>query len=261
MIGSINHNVRSSIVKYCYKKHIQTLIVPSITDIIIRYGKDFRLIDTPIISLSNNKISVVEAVIKRFFSILLSLIALILFSPIFLVIIIAIKIDDHGPVFYKQKRLTKGKREFIIYKFRTMIVNAEAEGVNRYATQGDDRITRVGKFMRATRLDELPQLFNILKGDMAIVGPRPERPEICQQYEKKLPEFAYRTEVKAGLTGLAQTQGKYNTTPYDKLRLDLLYINSYSLLLDAKIILQTISILFISESTEGVEEGKLTAGD
>ena len=140
-----------------------------------------------------------------------------------------------------------------------MRIDAEKDGVARLASAGDSRITRVGNFIRKVRLDELPQLFNILKGDMSIVGPRPERPEIAKQYESEMPEFSYRLRVKAGLTGYAQIFGKYNTTPYDKLKLDLHYIQNYSLMLDVKLMIQTVKILFMKESTEGIAAGQTTA--
>ena len=165
-----------------------------------------------------------------------------------------IKATDHGPVFYKQVRLTKDRKEFMIYKFRTMIQNAEKDGHAVLAANDDDRILPVGRFLRATRLDELPQLINILKGEMSIVGPRPERPELAEEIEKELPEFAYRLKVKAGLTGYAQIYGKYNTTSYDKLKLDLTYIRNYSFFLDLKLMIMTPKIMLLKESSEGVIE-------
>ena len=173
---------------------------------------------------------------------------------------LAIKLCDGGPILYKQVRCTTNGREFHIYKFRSMVVDAEKDGVARLATKEDSRITPVGKFIRATRLDELPQLFNILKGDMSFVGPRPERPVIIEKYVKDIPEFVYRTKVKAGLTGYAQIFGKYNTTPYDKLKLDTYYIEHYSFGLDLKILIQTVKIVFRPEATEGIDSGKTTAG-
>ena len=174
--------------------------------------------------------------------------------PVMLVTAIAIKLNDGGPVFYKQKRVTLDGKVFDILKFRSMIVNAEAAGKSIPATDNDPRITKVGKIIRATRIDELPQIINILKGDMSIVGPRPERVEHVEQYSRDIPEFSYRTKVKGGLTGYAQIYGKYNTTAYDKLRLDLLYIENYSFLLDIKLILLTFRILFKKESTEGFDK-------
>ena len=196
---------------------------------------------------------------KRMIDVILSLIGLILLSPIFLVIIIIIKIDDPGPAFFKQKRVGINKSYFNLYKFRSMIENAEGKSGAVLASKSDSRITPVGKFIRATRLDELPQLINVLKGDMSLVGPRPERPEIAEQYYENLPEFAYRLKTKAGLTGYAQVMGKYNTTPYDKLKLDLTYIEKYSVPLDIKLILLTVKIFFKKETSEGIEDGQTTA--
>ena len=179
--------------------------------------------------------------------------------PVMLFTAAAIKLYDKGPVFYKQIRCTKYEREFEIYKFRSMIVNAEGDGVAKLAKENDERITPVGKFIRATRVDELPQLFNIIKGDMSFVGPRPERPEIMKQYCEEMPEFPFRTRVKAGLTGYAQVYGKYNTTPYDKLKLDLFYIENYSLWTDIKLILMTVKTVLKKEATEGVADNQTTA--
>lgn len=181
-------------------------------------------------------------------------------SPIFLITAIAIKVTDNGPVFYKQIRLTKDGKEFGILKFRSMRVDAEKDGVARLSSgENDDRITPVGKIIRACRVDELPQLINILKGDLSIVGPRPERPEIAAQYCEEMPEFSLRLQAKAGLTGYAQVYGKYNTTPYDKLTMDLMYIAHPSIVEDLKIMFATVKILFMPESTEGVAEGHTTA--
>ena len=175
-----------------------------------------------------------------------------------LVIALAIKLQDGGPVLYTQDRLTKGGKVFRIFKFRSMWMESE-QGVARLARKNDDRITPVGRVIRALHLDELPQIINILKGDMSIVGPRPERPEIAAQYRRQIPEFDFRLKAKAGLTGYAQVHGKYNTTPYDKLKLDLYYIEHQSFLLDVELILLTIKILFIKENTEGVEDDQITA--
>ena len=185
---------------------------------------------------------------------MLSALGCIVTSPIMLITALCIKLYDGGPVFYTQDRLTRDGKVFKVYKFRSMKTDAEKDGVARLAGEHDDRITPVGRVIRKVRIDELPQLLNILNGDMSIVGPRPERPELASENEKIMPEFRYRLKVKAGLTGYAQVLGKYNTTPYDKLRLDLMYIEQYSLLLDIKLILMTIKILFIPESTEGVKD-------
>ena len=181
-------------------------------------------------------------------------------SPVMLATAIAIKAEDGGPVLYKQVRLTKNARPFEIVKFRSMQPDAEKDGVARLSTgEKDDRITFVGRVIRKYRIDELPQLFNILEGSLSIVGPRPERPEIAAQYCELLPEFELRLQAKAGLTGYAQVYGKYNTIPYDKLQMDLMYIAHPSLIEDMKIVLATVKILFKPESTEGVAEGQATA--
>ena len=170
---------------------------------------------------------------------------------------IAVKACDGGPVIFSQERVTVDGRRFRVYKFRSMIVNAEKDGVAVLASQHDSRITPVGKVIRATRLDELPQLYNILRGDMSLVGPRPERPEIMKKYEESIPEFSYRLKVKAGLTGYAQVYGKYNTTAYDKLKMDLMYIENYSLLMDLKLLFMTVKVMFMKESTEGLSKEQL----
>ena len=172
---------------------------------------------------------------------------------------IAIKLYDGGPVFYKQVRCTEGAKQFKILKFRSMKVDAEKDGKARLASKNDSRITPIGRFIRATRIDELPQLLNILKGDMSFIGPRPERPEIIEQYMEEMPEFMFRMKVKAGLAGYAQVYGKYNTTPYDKLKLDLAYIENYSIWLDLKLLLLTLKVVLKPESTEGVDQSQTTA--
>ena len=177
---------------------------------------------------------------------------LLVFSPIFVLAAVGIKCTDRGPVFYKQERLTKDGKHFMIYKFRTMVVDAEKMSGPVLASERDPRILPIGKILRATRMDELPQILNILKGEMSLVGPRPERPELAAEIEREIPEFRYRLKVKAGLTGFAQVYGKYNTNSYDKLKLDLMYIRKYSLMLDLKLILMTPKIMFLKESTEGV---------
>ena len=200
-----------------------------------------------------------QRIAKRVIDLICCIILLVIASPFMLLTAIAIKIYDGGPVFYKQIRCTRDRKEFYILKFRSMKVDAEKDGVARLASKNDSRITPIGKFIRATRIDELPQLLNILKGDMSFIGPRPERPEIIDQYLEEMPEFAFRMKVKAGLAGYAQVYGKYNTTPYDKLKLDLTYIEQYSVWLDLKLMLLTLKILIKPESTEGVDSTQTTA--
>jgi len=193
---------------------------------------------------------------KRFLDIFLSFLGIIVLALPMLIFAIVIKIDSPGPVFFKQKRSTLNGRVFTIHKFRSMIVDAEKDGNPIPATEADPRITPVGKILRLTRMDELPQLIDILMGDMSLVGPRPERIEHTRKYTRDIPEFPCRLKVRGGLTGLAQLYGKYNTTPYDKLQLDLMYIQQYSLWLDIRLLFMTLKVIFIKESTEGFTEEK-----
>jgi len=254
IINDVPAQIRNDILKFCYKNGIRTYVVPKLTDIIVRGGESITSFDTPLLLLKGFGLTFTQRFLKRTMDILLSAIAMLIAAPIMAIVAIAIKLEDRGPVFYRQKRATIGGKEFNILKFRSMIVNAEKEGHSIPATGRDPRITKVGRVIRACRVDELPQLLNILKGDMSIVGPRPERLEHVQKYSEDVPEFNYRLKVKGGLTGYAQIYGKYNTTAYDKLRLDLIYIENYSLLLDIKLILMTIRIMFSRESTEGFEK-------
>lgn len=251
--------IRNPILKYCYGQRKRVYMTPKISDILVRSAEDINLFDTPLIMSRNGKMTIEQAFFKRMMDIGLAGAACVVMLPFMAVTALVVKLQDGGPAIYKQKRLTIEGREFYVYKFRSMRVDAENDGVARLASDKDSRITPVGQFIRKVRLDELPQLFNILKGDMSIVGPRPERPEIAKQYEAEIPEFKYRLRVKAGLTGYAQIFGKYNTTPYDKLKLDLHYIQNYSLMLDVKLMVQTVKILFMKESTEGVAVGQTTA--
>lgn len=259
LLNDIAAEEKSRILKVCYEQGKRVYFTPKISDILVKNAEELHLFDTPIYLCRNLGMSTTQLAIKRIVDIFIALIGIILTSPIMLVTAIAVKVYDGGPVFYRQVRCTKDKKEFKIYKFRSMKVDSEKDGVARLATENDDRITPVGKIIRAARIDEIPQFFNILKGDMSFVGPRPERPEIIAEYEKIIPEFAYRTRVKAGLTGYAQVYGKYNTTNLDKLKLDLIYVEKGSILLDIKLILLTIKVVFIKDSTEGLEEGETTA--
>ena len=254
ILNDVPAQIRNDILKYCYQHRVRTYVAPKLTDIMLRGGENNTLFDTPLLLVKGTGLTPVQRVAKRAVDILLSLIALIITSPIMLVVAAAIKLEDGGPVFYKQKRVTRNGCEFDILKFRSMIVDAEKDGRARPATDRDPRITKVGNVIRTIRVDELPQILNILKGDMSIVGPRPERIEHVEEYCKDMPEFKYRLKVRGGLTGYAQIYGKYNTSPYDKLRLDLMYIENYSLLLDIKLILMTVRILFKKESTEGFDK-------
>ncbi len=250
---------RNHLLKYCYGISMRVYVMPKIPDVLMRGAVQLHLFDTPIYMTREYALTFEQRFWKRTIDVVCAALMLVITLPITLITAIAIKLYDHGPVFYVQTRCTLGQREFGIIKFRSMRVDAEKDGVARLSSKGDSRITPIGRFIRAVRIDELPQLINILKGDMSFIGPRPERPQIMAQYMEEMPEFVYRTRVKAGLAGYAQVYGKYNTTPYDKLKLDLTYIQNYSVWLDLKLMLLTLKILIQPESTEGVDQNQVTA--
>lgn len=241
---------RSKIIEFCYRYAKNIYFTPDMADIVEINAHHFVMDDMSLVQAQVHSLSLEQRAIKRTMDIVLSLLAILVTSPVWIICAIGIKACDGGPVFFKQKRATKGGKVFEVFKFRTMRENVE----NRSVTAGDDRITPVGKLLRKFRLDELPQLWNILKGDMSLVGPRPEMLENVWSYTEQLPEFAYRLRVKAGLTGYAQIAGKYNTSPKDKLFLDLMYIENYSVWKDIKLLLQTLVVFFKSDSTEAFDE-------
>ena len=252
----IHSRERNIILKHCISHKIKLFMIPRIADVMMRGSEQIHMLHLPILKTQRYKPSIEYQIIKRTMDIVVSGIATIVLSPLFLITAIAVK-SDGGPAFYKQKRLTKDGKVFEILKFRSMRVDAEKySGAVLSAGENDPRITKVGRIIRACRLDELPQLLNILKGDMSLVGPRPERPELQKEIEKEVPEFGLRLQAKAGLTGYAQVYGKYNTTFYDKLLMDLMYISKPSILEDLTIMLATVKILTSKESTEGVGEEK-----
>jgi exopolysaccharide biosynthesis polyprenyl glycosylphosphotransferase len=259
VLWDISDKERNKLFKLCYANSIRVYLMPKITDVIMLGAEELHVFDTPLLLTREYSLTMEQRFLKRAIDIFCSVVLLIVASPIMLITAIAIKLYDKGPVLYKQVRCTVNQREFKIMKFRSMRVDAEKDGVARLASKNDSRITPIGKFIRKCRIDELPQLFNILVGDMSFIGPRPERPEIIAQYLEIMPEFAYRMKVKAGLAGFAQVYGKYNTSPYDKLKLDLTYIEQYSIWLDLKLMLLTLKILLWPDSTEGVETEQITA--
>lgn len=245
---------RTYLLEFCYANNKNINYNYEMCDLVAMGGRNMMLDDKPMMCAQVRELTLEQRILKRAIDLAASTVALILAGPIMLCCAIAIKIDDGGPVFYKQKRLTYKRKEFDVYKFRSMRVDAEKNGA-QWAKADDDRITRVGRILRKFRLDELPQFINIFKGEMSLVGPRPERPELASEFEKDLPQFSYRLNVKAGLTGLAQVMGKYNTTPADKLAMDLIYVERYSIWYDIKLILQTLTVfLKASDSTEGIKE-------
>lgn len=237
---------------YCYAKRKRIYTLPSTNDIVLSGAVQSQVFDTPLLMCKNYNLTMEQMIVKRIMDIVVSAVMLLVASPIMLITALAIKLCDGGPVFFKQNRVTLNGKIFNVLKFRSMIVNADKEKDGfKGATDNDSRITPVGKIIRACRVDELPQLINILMGDMSLVGPRPERTEHVYMYTEKYPEFDLRHRVKGGLTGYAQIYGKYNTTPKDKLMMDLIYIENYSILLDLKLLFMTFKILFMKESTEG----------
>ncbi|HBZ64319.1 MAG TPA: exopolysaccharide biosynthesis polyprenyl glycosylphosphotransferase, partial [Lachnospiraceae bacterium] len=259
IIGDISAKERNDVLKFCYANGIRAYVIPKISDIILMGSDRIHIFDTPFLLTKGYSLSFDQAFAKRFLDLLIAVPMLIIASPFMLITAAAIKLYDRGPVFYKQIRCTKDGKPFEIIKFRSMIVDAEKVGGAQLAKANDSRITPVGRFIRSTRIDELPQLLNIIKGDMSFVGPRPERPEIMEEYMENIPEFAFRLRVKAGLTGFAQIYGKYNTVPYDKLKLDLFYIENYSVWLDIKLILMTVKTILKKDSTEGISSDQTTA--
>lgn len=258
--SGIHSHDRNIILKYCLYNHKQVYMIPRVGDVIMSSARQMHMFHLPMLRVQRYNPNPGYLFVKRLFDIVTSLLALIVLSPVFLITAIAIKATDKGPVFYKQCRLTKNGKKFMIHKFRSMRVDAEKDGVARLSTGAkDDRITPIGKIIRKCRIDELPQLIDILVGNLSVVGPRPERPEIADEYMKEMPEFQLRLQAKAGLTGYAQVYGKYNTTPYDKLQMDLMYIAHPSFAEDIRICFATVKILFVPDSTEGIAEGQTTA--
>ena len=249
---------RNDIMKHCYQESIRVYLTPKISDVIIRGAEDINMFDTPLLLSRNQGLTITQRFFKRTMDIVLSLIGLAIVAPFMIITAVIIKLTDGGPVFYTQERLTRDGKKFQILKFRSMRSDSEAEGA-RLAMKDDDRVTPIGKFIRRIHFDEIPQILNILKGDMSVVGPRPEREEIQKQYEEIIPEFPLRLKVKAGLTGYAQVFGKYNTTPYDKVKMDIAYIERYSLWMDVKLIMMTAKVLFQKENSEGVDSNQTTA--
>lgn len=259
-VAGVNPRCMNGLLKYCCNNGVAGFFLPHIGDVIMMGSTHIPSFDSPVLYVNRKVLSPIYAFIKRTFDIVSSSLTLILLSPVMLITAIIIKCYDKGPVLYKQTRLTKDGKEFKILKFRSMRVDAEQDGVARLSSgENDDRITPIGRFIRKCRIDELPQLINIFKGDMSVVGPRPERPEIAEQYYESMPDFKLRLQVRAGLTGYAQVYGKYNTDPYEKLEYDLLYINQMNYITDIELCFATFLTLFQKESTEGVAVGATTA--
>ncbi len=256
ILGSISNDLRSRLIKFCYENSIRLFVVPTVQDILLNKAHETQIGDSLVYLSKNHSFSLEQLAVKRLMDIFISLFAIIITSPIMLVTAVAIKVYDNGPVFFRQDRYTRDKHVFNMIKFRSMVPDAEKNGA-QYTVPGDERVTPVGRFIRRTRIDELPQFFNVLKGDMSVVGPRAERIETVNAYCEKMPEFAYRMKVKAGITGYAQIYGKYNTPYEEKIKMDLLYIENSSLLLDLQLIFSTFKVLVRDDSTEGFEDSEI----
>jgi len=250
----LDETTRTKLISECVSQNKGILVVPELYDILLVRAKTFRVDDLPLFELEPISLSSGQMIMKRALDLVVSIIALGLTLPIMIVVAILIKITSPGPIFYTQERMGLNGKKFIVYKFRTMFDNAEKLTGPVMAMEDDPRITRIGKFLRTTRIDELPQFINVLKGEMSVVGPRPERPVFVNEFTAADPSFEYRMKVKPGITGLAQVLGKYSTEPENKLRYDLLYIRNYSLLLDLKIILQTIKTVLTREQASGIKK-------
>lgn len=240
----VPEDVKSEIILMCAKNKTVAYIVPQFYEISLYKSRLIHLNDLMVFILDRMGLSFEQRLVKRVFDIIFSLFAIILTAPIMLVSAIVIKCTSKGPVFFKQQRLTLDNKPYNIYKFRTMVVDAEAQTGAVISGKNDPRVTPFGRFLRRSKIDELPQFFNVLIGEMSVVGPRSERPEFVTNFEKEIPGYSQRFAVKAGITGLAQITGNYDTTPQDKLRYDLLYIKNYSLLQDLKIIFSTVRAIF-----------------
>ena len=258
LLSEVPVDMRDRILKFCYQQNIRCYAVPTVSDIMVMNAEKIQMTDAEMLLFRNQGLSAGQRSTKRMFDVVAGLIAAVIAAPFMIIIALAIKLYDHGPVFFTHDRLTRDGKVFKIYKFRSMRVQQE-QGGYCLTRKNDDRITPVGKIIRKLHLDELPQIINIIKGDMSFVGPRPETPALAEEYSKHLPEFPFRLKVKAGLTGYAQVYGRYNTTPADKLKMDLTYIEKYSFWMDLKLMLLTFKILFQKENTEGIEAWQTSA--
>lgn len=250
---SVDKHVREQLIQECMVSQVQVYVVPESYELLLSKAEATTFDDLLVMSVKDWKLSPDKQLIKRVGDVVFSTCILVAVSPIMILAALLLKIaEPRHPVIYKQERLTMNDRRFDIYKFRTMVPDAEVKSGPVLATENDERITKIGSVLRATRIDELPQLFNVLKGDMSVVGPRPERPHFAEIYKKKYGTYRYRLAVKAGLTGLAQIAGKYETDVEDKLRYDLYYIRNYSVFFDIVIILKTLKVVLDKQKASGI---------
>lgn len=252
-LGALPSQAKMELLNVCYERHRDVLCRAQLQDIMLSNATQTVVDDAPFLEMTYAKMTLSQRIIKRVMDIGISFAVLLVLAPVMALIALAVHLEDNGPVLFYQRRMTIGGKEFVIRKFRTMRMDSDGTFPQMSATRGDPRITRVGKLLRRCRLDELPQFWNILIGDMTLVGPRPEMLENVRKYKMDLPAFAYREKMKAGLTGYAQIEGRYNTTPEDKLMLDLMYIESFSIWLDVKLIFRTLTVFFKRDSTQGFD--------
>jgi len=255
----VDENLRKILLEVCFSHNKRAYILPTFTSVLLNMADMSWISSTPMLLLKSSELDIGTRFIKRSVDIVLSSIAIVSLSWLMAITWLIIRLYDHKPAIYKQTRITKGGRHFTLYKFRTMREGAEDDGIPRLSTEGDERVTPFGRVIRKTKIDELPQLFNVLRGSMSLVGPRPERPEIAKQYEEAYPNFSFRTKVKAGITGYAQVYGRYSTAPDEKLLLDIMYIGKFSIWQDAILLLQTIKVILMPSKTVGIENGSVTA--
>lgn len=254
--SKLDDKLKEELVIFCLENSIQLYFIPSVTEIGIK-KRDLNINDLLIRKMCGFRLNLLQRIMKRTFDIIFSILFIIIFSPLMIFIYFLIKIVDGSPAVYMQKRLTYQGKEFVLYKFRTMVLNAESESGAVLSVENDERITKTGKILRKTRLDEILQIFNVLIGDMSIVGPRPERKFFVDKFLKENPFYKYRFQVKAGITGLAQINCYYSSSYEDKLYFDLLYIADYSLWNDLKLILKTFFIFFKKNSAMGINNEDL----
>ena len=255
----IEEKNRETLLEYCFMHNKRTYIMPTFSGVLLNTAGISWISNTPMFLPKNPELDMGARFVKRCIDVMISISAIVLLSWLMLITWIAIVLYDRRSAIYKQVRVTKDGKLFTLYKFRSMRPDAEDDGVPRLAAKDDKRVTPIGRLIRRTRIDELPQLFNVLTGAMSFVGPRPERPEIAKQYEEIYPNFSFRTKVKAGMTGFAQIYGRYNTAPDEKLFLDIMYIETFSIWQDIKLLLQTLKVILKPSSAEGIPNNSTTA--
>lgn len=251
VLPSFPEEQKSELLSLSLARQKPLLLLPRFHEIILSNAEMMQIDDLPVLKINNMLPSPGLAFVKRVIDVAVAGVLLLVSLPLMALIALAIKLTSPGPVFYLQERVGKDEKTFLLCKFRTMVENAEAKTGPVLASKNDPRITTVGRILRATRLDELPQLWNVLKGDMSLVGPRPERPVFVERFKKEIPGYSYRHLVKPGITGFAQVAGRYTTSAADKLKYDLFYITNYSLFDDLKILMKTIPVVINGEAADG----------